>query len=167
MTDHCSPCKCKTRFQLAASRPQVNALRVQDRAINGNLHSCRDAKQSMQTEAASQFLCCVAGICWHKAVAKAWSRVSNSRVDREPGVGGCGCGRRCGVRVGSMAIHVLRCDLHSGGMARLRGVKAAILIHFILPCQRRARTSHLFRVMRQLAVGFHTRGCAGVGGGFA
>ena len=101
---------------------------------------------------------------WQK---HAWSRVSNSRVDREPGVGGCGCGRRCGVRVGSMAINVLRCDLHFGGMARLRGVKAAILIHFILPCQRRARTSHLLNVIRQLAVGFHTSGCVGVGGGFA
>ena len=140
--------------------------------MDGSHHPCKDAKQSMQTQAAVRcffvVLMAYAGIkLWQK---HAWSRVSSSRVDSTPAVGGCAS--RCGVHGGAVAqgSTCLRCNLHLDGIeARLRGVKPAMFIHFILACQQRddcRKASRLLSVNRQLTVGIYTTG-AGAGGGVA
>ena len=63
----------------------------------GSQHPCKDAKHSTQTQASVRLfvviLMAYAGIKqWQK---HAWSRLSSSKVDSTPAVGGCAS--RCGI----------------------------------------------------------------------
>ena len=66
------PANSKDTVSAASFISTMKCIRVQGRAMDGSLHPCRNAKQSVQTEAAGQgFSYCIAGICWHKALNKA------------------------------------------------------------------------------------------------
>ena len=56
------PANSKDIVSAASFISTMKCIRVQGRAMDGSLHPCRNAKQSVQTEAAGQgFLLC----CWH------------------------------------------------------------------------------------------------------
>jgi len=147
--------------------------------VDDSNHSCRDAKQSTK-DVMGQCLCCVDSTCrdiaftackMHLAACSKQmlnesfsqhARCVEQQQGRQVPASG-GCASRCDACGGHVAQGVcLRCNLHLGGiLARLRCVKPAIFVHFILACQQRAdcrRTSRLLSVIRQLAVDWCARG---------